>query len=105
MPQPIIPSDHQRVAIRAMEDVLAAIKKEGHSAALAECMASFKEREEIVATASYSPATPATPWRRPASGMSARTLMPSAACARPRRLDVTASRGDWPSRGRCGRIP
>jgi 2-methylisocitrate lyase-like PEP mutase family enzyme len=26
----IIPSDHQRAAIRAMEDVLAEIKKEGH---------------------------------------------------------------------------
>ncbi len=49
----IIPSDLQRAAIRAMEDVLAAIKKDGHSAALAERMASFKEREEIVATASY----------------------------------------------------
>jgi 2-methylisocitrate lyase-like PEP mutase family enzyme len=49
----IIPSDLQRAAIRAMEDVLAAIKKDGHSAALADRMASFKEREEIVATASY----------------------------------------------------
>ena len=49
----IIPSDLQRAAIRAMEDVLAAIRTDGHSAALAERMASFKEREEIVATVSY----------------------------------------------------
>jgi 2-methylisocitrate lyase-like PEP mutase family enzyme len=49
----IIPSDLQRAAIRAMEDVLAAIRRDGHSAALADRMATFKEREEIVGTSSY----------------------------------------------------
>jgi len=49
----IIPSDLQRAAIRAMEQVLAAIRRDGNSAALADRMASFKEREEIVGTRSY----------------------------------------------------
>ncbi len=49
----IIPSDLQRAAIRAMEEVLAVIRRDGHSAALADRMASFAEREEIVDTASY----------------------------------------------------
>jgi 2-methylisocitrate lyase-like PEP mutase family enzyme len=49
----IIPSDLQRAAIRAMEDVLAAIRRDGNSAAVAERMASFADREEIVGTASY----------------------------------------------------
>jgi 2-methylisocitrate lyase-like PEP mutase family enzyme len=49
----IIPSDLQRAAIRAMEDVLGAIRRDGHSAALADRMATFKEREEIVGTSSY----------------------------------------------------
>ncbi len=49
----IIPSDLQRAAIRAMEDALAAIGRDGHSAALADRMATFKEREEIVGTRSY----------------------------------------------------
>jgi 2-methylisocitrate lyase-like PEP mutase family enzyme len=49
----IIPSDLQRAAIRAMDDVLATIKHDGNSAALAERMASFKEREAIVDTAGY----------------------------------------------------
>jgi 2-methylisocitrate lyase-like PEP mutase family enzyme len=49
----IIPSDLQRAAIRAMEDTLAAIRRDGHSAALADRMASFTEREEIVDTSLY----------------------------------------------------
>jgi 2-methylisocitrate lyase-like PEP mutase family enzyme len=49
----IIPSDLQRAAIRAMQDVLDAIRRDGHSAALAERMATFKEREEIVDTPGY----------------------------------------------------
>ena len=49
----IIPSDLQRAAIRAMDDVLAAIRRDGNSAAVADRMASFTEREEIVGTASY----------------------------------------------------
>jgi 2-methylisocitrate lyase-like PEP mutase family enzyme len=49
----IIPSDLQRAAIRAMEEVLAAIARDGHSASLAGRMATFKEREEIVGTRGY----------------------------------------------------
>jgi 2-methylisocitrate lyase-like PEP mutase family enzyme len=49
----IIPSDLQRAAIRAMDDVLAAITRDGSSAALAERMASFTEREAVVDTAGY----------------------------------------------------
>ena len=49
----IVPSDLQRAAIRAMEDVLAALARDGSSAALADRMASFKERESVVDTAAY----------------------------------------------------
>jgi len=49
----IIPSDLQRATIRAMDDVLAAIARDGSSAALAERMASFTEREAVVDTAAY----------------------------------------------------
>ncbi len=49
----IIPSDLQRTAIRAMDDVLAAIARDGSSAALADRMASFTEREAVVDTAGY----------------------------------------------------
>jgi 2-methylisocitrate lyase-like PEP mutase family enzyme len=49
----IIPSDLQRAAIRAMDDVLAAIARDGSSVALAERMASFTEREVVVDTAAY----------------------------------------------------
>ena len=49
----IIPSDLQRAAIRAMDDVLAAIRRDGSSAALADRMASFAEREVAVDTSSY----------------------------------------------------
>jgi 2-methylisocitrate lyase-like PEP mutase family enzyme len=46
----IIPSDLQRASIRAMEDVLAAIKRDGNSAAVMDRMASFQEREAVVNT-------------------------------------------------------
>ena len=49
----IIPSDLQRAAIRAMEVVLTAIKRDGNSAAIADRMASFTEREAVVDTAAY----------------------------------------------------
>ena len=49
----IIPSDLQRAAIHAMEEVLATIKRDGNSATLADRMASFKDREAIVGTAEY----------------------------------------------------
>ncbi len=49
----IIPSDMQRAAIRGMQDVLQAIKAEGHSASMAERMVSFKDREAIIGTADW----------------------------------------------------
>jgi 2-methylisocitrate lyase-like PEP mutase family enzyme len=49
----IIPSDLQRASIRAMQDVLAAIRRDGNSAALADRLASFQEREQVVDTAAY----------------------------------------------------
>ncbi len=49
----IIPSDLQRAAIRAMEDVLAAIRRDGNSAAVVDRMATFKEREAVVGTDGY----------------------------------------------------
>jgi 2-methylisocitrate lyase-like PEP mutase family enzyme len=49
----IIPSDLQRAAIRAMEDTLAAIARDGNSAAVADRMASFNDREAAVDTGSW----------------------------------------------------
>jgi 2-methylisocitrate lyase-like PEP mutase family enzyme len=49
----IIPSDLQRAAIRAMEDTLGAIARDGNSAAVADRMASFKERESAVDTSTW----------------------------------------------------
>jgi 2-methylisocitrate lyase-like PEP mutase family enzyme len=49
----IVPSDLQRAAIRAMEDVLAIIARDGNSAAFADRMASFGAREAIVDTDGY----------------------------------------------------
>jgi len=49
----IIPSDLQRAAIHAMQEALAAIKRDGNSRSLAARMASFTEREAIVGTAEY----------------------------------------------------
>jgi len=49
----IIPSDLQRAAIRAMQDVLVVIRRDGNSAAVADRLASFQEREHVVETATY----------------------------------------------------
>jgi 2-methylisocitrate lyase-like PEP mutase family enzyme len=49
----IIPSDLQRAAIRAMEETLAVIRRDGNSHAVAARMASFDEREAAVGTPEY----------------------------------------------------
>jgi len=49
----IIPSDTQRAAIKAMQRVLAAIARDGSSAATRGDMVSFKEREALIGTADY----------------------------------------------------
>ena len=49
----IIPSDTQRAAIKAMQRVLAAIARDGSSAAMRSDMVSFKEREALIDTAGY----------------------------------------------------
>jgi 2-methylisocitrate lyase-like PEP mutase family enzyme len=49
----IIPSDTQRAAIKAMQRTLAAIARDGSSAAMHDDMVSFKEREAVVGTAAY----------------------------------------------------
>ena len=49
----IIPSDLQRAAIRAMEDTLVAIRRDGNSRAVAGRMASFDEREAVIGTPEY----------------------------------------------------
>ena len=47
----IIPSDLQRAALHAMDEVLQALKRDGDSHSLSDRMLSFQEREEIVGTA------------------------------------------------------
>jgi 2-methylisocitrate lyase-like PEP mutase family enzyme len=49
----IVPSDLQRAAIRAMEDVLAVMRRDGNSRAAAGRMATFAEREAVVGTPEY----------------------------------------------------
>lgn len=49
----IIPSDTQRAAIKAMQETLDAIARDGHSGALQDRMVSFAEREEIIGTPAY----------------------------------------------------
>ena len=49
----IIPSDLQRASIKAMQNTLATIKRDGNSAAIADQLATFKEREKLVATEEY----------------------------------------------------
>ena len=49
----IIPSDTQRVAIKAMQRVLAEIARDGSSAALNAEMATFQEREGVVDTMGF----------------------------------------------------
>lgn len=47
----IVPSDLQRAAIRAMQRAAAEIRTHGHTAAMAEDMVSFAEREELIGLA------------------------------------------------------
>ncbi|QSH40847.1 oxaloacetate decarboxylase [Lentisphaerota bacterium ZTH] len=49
----IIPSDLQRASIKAMEDTLQAIYRDGDSSAISEKLATFDEREEIIETSRY----------------------------------------------------
>jgi 2-methylisocitrate lyase-like PEP mutase family enzyme len=49
----IIPSDLQRAAIRAMQEVLSAIALDGNSRRMADRLASFGEREGVVGTVEY----------------------------------------------------
>jgi 2-methylisocitrate lyase-like PEP mutase family enzyme len=49
----IIPSDLQRACIKAIQNTLSAIQRDGSSAAIADQMASFKEREKLVGTEEY----------------------------------------------------
>ncbi len=49
----IIPSDLQRVAIKAYQRVLETIRREGDSSSMRNDMATFKDREEIVQTTEY----------------------------------------------------
>ena len=49
----IVPSDMQRAALFAMNEVLQLLKREGNSAELVDRMASFADRETIVGTSSY----------------------------------------------------
>lgn len=49
----IIPSDLQRAAIKAMQQTLSVIKQNGDSAAMADELASFKEREAIIGTKAW----------------------------------------------------
>ena len=47
----IVPSDLQRAAIRAMQRAAAEIRTHGHTAAMAQDMVSFAEREELIGLA------------------------------------------------------
>ena len=49
----IVPSDLQRAAIHAMTATLVALKRDGHSAAVADRMVSFQDRERVIGTAAY----------------------------------------------------
>ena len=49
----IIPSDLQRAAIKAMQNVLNCISENGNSAKIEDQMVSFQERELIVETAQF----------------------------------------------------
>ena len=49
----IVPSDLQRAAIRAMQDVLAVMRRDGNSRAVADRMATFDECEAVVRTREY----------------------------------------------------
>jgi 2-methylisocitrate lyase-like PEP mutase family enzyme len=49
----IVPSDLQRAAIRAMQEVLSVMRRDGNSRAVADRMATFDEREAVVGTPEY----------------------------------------------------
>lgn len=49
----IVPSDLQRAAIRAMQEVLAVLRRDGNTRAVADRMATFEEREAVVGTREY----------------------------------------------------
>jgi len=49
----IVPSDLQRAAIRAMQEVLAVMRRDGNSHAAGGRMATFDEREAVVRTGEY----------------------------------------------------
>jgi len=49
----IDPSDLQRSAIKAMQDTLSVLKKDGHSQTIRDKLVSFQQREEIINTAQY----------------------------------------------------
>ena len=49
----IVPSDVQRAAIRAMQDVLTVMRRDGNSRAAADRMATFEERVAVVGTREY----------------------------------------------------
>ncbi|MGI9275986.1 MAG: isocitrate lyase/PEP mutase family protein [Endozoicomonas sp.] len=49
----IIPSDLQRAAVTAMKEVLAVIKRDGNSGAIADGMMTFQEREQLVKTTEF----------------------------------------------------
>ena len=50
----IIPSDTQRAAIKGMQDALAAIREDGHSASVQDRMVTFKGREAVIGTDEYT---------------------------------------------------
>lgn len=50
----IIPSDLQRSAIRAMQNALEVLKRDGNTGAIQDRLASFKEREEVIGSAAYA---------------------------------------------------
>jgi 2-methylisocitrate lyase-like PEP mutase family enzyme len=49
----IIPSDLQRAAIRAVQNTLDAIKRDGDSGSIKDALATFSEREQIIHTSDY----------------------------------------------------
>lgn len=49
----IVPGDLQRAAIHAMQQAAETILKDGHTESLADCMATFEDRESAVNTAHY----------------------------------------------------
>jgi 2-methylisocitrate lyase-like PEP mutase family enzyme len=50
----IVPSDLQRAAIHGMQLAAATLRRDGSSAAIADRLASFEERDEIIGLAQWS---------------------------------------------------